>query len=134
MTNNKGGAFGGMASEDAFGGHAEGWSVLDNMSAANPTDNMTPEQIADFEERKLNEYNLNLAIHRTFSSPDGQLVYEFFRELATEGARFDIVNETDPDMAAAKGFFREGQAALYFEFKRRMNSAMTASPPGMATE
>ena len=120
--------------DDPFNAMSEGWSVLDNMSNASPGDNMTPEQIAAFEERQLAEYNLNLAIHRTFTTPDGILALEFFRELATEGARFDIVNETDADMAAAKGFFREGQAALYFEFKRRMNLAMTAPPPGIATE
>lgn len=117
-------------SEDPFKELTEGWSAI---SSPEDAANMTPEQLAVFEERQLAEYNLNMAIHRTFSSPDGQLVYDYFREIATEGARFDIVNETNPLMAAAKGFFREGQAALYFEFKGRMNSAMTAPPPG-ATE
>lgn len=103
----------------------EGWDLLGQLDGNQP---MTPEQKAVFEEHQQREYELNSAIHRALSTPDGQVLFEFWRELATEGARFDIVNETNPFMAAAKGIFREGQAAMFFECRNRMNRAL-AGPP-----
>ncbi len=107
-----------------------GWSGLEQLDGSQP---MTPEQTAIFEEHQLKEYELNSAIHRALTSPDGQVLFEFMRELATEGARFDVVNETNPVMAAAKGIFREGQAAMFFECRNRMNRAM-AGPPQVQKE
>lgn len=112
---------------DAFGDYkAQGWGALNDMME--PGNNLTPEQKEHYEQQQQIEHDLNAAIHRCFSTPDGQTVFEFFREIGTEAQRFDVVNETDPALAAAKGFFREGQAAMYFEFKRRMNLAMQGPP------
>ncbi len=108
----------------------EGWDLLGQLDGNQP---MTPEQKAVFEEHQLKEYELNSAIHRALTSPDGQVLFEFMRELATEGARFDVATETDPALAAAKGFFREGQAAIFFELRNRMNRAM-AGPPQVQKE
>lgn len=121
-----------MADEtDAFDPfRREGWDLLGDL---NPDQPMTPDQRAVFEEHQFKEYELNSAIHRALTSPDGQALFEFMRELATEGARFDVANETDPALAAAKGFFREGQAAFYFELRNRMNRAL-AGPPQVQKE
>jgi hypothetical protein len=114
---------------DMFGPFKDqGWSAIAGMTDGAAPANLSPEQVAAFEEQQQREYDLNKAIHAVFSSPEGQTVFEFFREIATEGQRFDVVNETDAALAAAKGFFREGQAAMYFEFKRRMNAAMQGPP------
>ncbi len=116
-----------MAEEtDAFDAFKrEGWDLLGQLDPDQP---MTPEQAAIFEEHQQREYELNSSIHRALTSPDGQVLFEFMRELATEGARFDVVNDTDALLAAAKGFFREGQAAIFFELRNRMNRAMQGPP------
>lgn len=112
---------------DVFGDfRQQGWSALQDIGDG--AANLSPEQLAIFEERQLLEYNLNQSIHAALSSPDGQVLLDFMRELACEGARFDIVNETDAALAAAKGFFREGQAAFYFELTKRMRKAMEGPP------
>jgi hypothetical protein len=114
-------------SGDIFGDYkSQGWGGLQDLM--DPGLNMTPEQQADWEEKQQLDYDLNAAIHRCFTTADGQTVLEFFRELATECQRFDVVNETNPLMACAKGIFREGQAAMYFEFTKRMRLAMQGPP------
>ncbi len=102
----------------------DGWSGLGQLDGSQP---MTPEQAAIFEEHQFKEYELNSAIHRALTSPDGQVLFEFMRELATEGARFSL-DEENPIKAALIGFFREGQAVMYFELRNRMNRAL-AGPP-----
>ncbi len=107
----------------------EGWDLLGQLDGNQP---MTPEQRAVFEEHQLKEYELNSAIHRALTSPDGQVLFEFMREVATEGARFTL-DEENPIKAAAIGFFREGQAVMFFELRNRMNRAM-AGPPQIQKE
>ena len=112
--------------DDAFGEFKGGWSALQDIGDGSA--NLSPEQRAIFEERQLREYELNRSIHAALSTPEGQTLLEFMREIATEGARFDIANEVDPARAAAIGFFREGQAAFYFELTKRMRKAMEGPP------
>lgn len=103
-----------------------GWSMLDNPAAL--MDNLSPEQKAQVEAQQLAVYDLNRTISLVFSTPEGSRVLEWMRELATEGSRFDIHNETDPALAAAKGFFREGQAAFYFDICHRLQAAEQGPP------
>jgi len=105
-------------------GHFDVFGQQDDNASAN----LSPEQIEAFETQAQKEYELNAAIQRALSTPDGQTLYEFMREVATEGQRFNIGTETDALRAAAVGFFREGQAAFYFECKHRINRALQGPP------
>lgn len=121
-----------MASDDVFDPYRRGG--FDVFGQPTEGANVSPEQAAIFEEQQLREYEINSAIHRALTSPDGQVLLDFMRETATEGQRFDIANETDAHRAAAIGFFREGQAAFYFELTKRMNRALAGPPTVTNTE
>lgn len=109
-----------------------GWDVLNMDADAIAHDRLTPEQIEALEEQALREYELNRTIAATFSTPEGQDTLAWMREIATEGRRFDPTEE-NPDKAAAVGFYREGQAAFYFEVMRRMDKAELGPPAVAAT-
>lgn len=117
---------------DAFGDYLspeklkEGWDML--QDAVDPlSPNMSPEQIEARDAQLQTDYEFNKSIHNALSTPDGQVLFNWMRELGTEGQRFSIF-ETDAKLAAAKGFFREGQAAFYFEVKRRRKAALQGPP------
>lgn len=116
--------------EDAFDVYSHrGFSVFGEPNDP-PSDRsaLSAAQVDSFEEQQRREYELNSAIHRALSTADGIVLFEFMEQIAIRGARFDIVNDTDAALAAAKGFFREGQAAFYFECEKRMRLAMDGPP------
>lgn len=123
-------------SDDPFAAFAGGgWSAI-NAPMSDRTvrlDDMTPEQRAAHLARVYDDWAINSAIARCFSTDDGAIVLDWMKTIATQGARFDIAKETDAQLAAAKGFFREGQAAMYFEILNRLRAA-EEGPPNIQTE
>lgn len=104
------------------------WSALDAIGQNPSFEDLTPEAQAQIEHQQLEQYTLDRAIHSCFGTAMGPEVLAWMRNIAIEGARFDVANETDAALAAAKGFFREGQAAMYFEIVKRMKRAEDGPP------
>jgi len=108
--------------EDAFGGFG-GWDDLNNVGLP-----VSPEEQ---HAQAQSIFEFDQSVHRTFSTPDGQITLEWMRQIATGGRRMDPETDGDGIKCALAGFFREGQAAFFFDVRNRMARA-EQGPPHMA--
>lgn len=106
---------------------ADGW---DGITGGSEEDQQAIEEMQL--RAALDRFEIDKTFHRVFSTPDGQAVLDYLQENYIEGRRFDPM-EQDPHRAAMIGFYREGQAAFYFDVKARLERAENG-PPGMEDE
>lgn len=96
-----------------FEPQAEGWN------ATQP--GMTEAQKDEFERAEQDMHDLNVAIHKTFSTPTGKRVLQWLHEAVMKQPTWCA--SLGMEKGVAHGFAREGQMSVYREIEDRMKAA-----------